>query len=279
MSHSGGNVQGYSRQLAHVGQLLRQLKAGAQNASPETLASLFLIKEEDELFWELVAFRVRGHPALLLGAMCFRRQTGTAGSYSRRSLISYLSSPPKELGLTRSARPAGMIEILLPGVDEDIISFRARMQQGDSASAMFLEADTIDFAFDFRTRNPSVDIPVIRANAVETYLVRTVRGHVLMGHVHDFHTKLHHEKSFIALINPVQFIHSGQQLVPTLAIHRSFISMTAQLPSREASTEWVSSSVPFHASMAEQRYLLSPDLGGATDAGRANPDRSMAAVG
>ncbi|HUO86921.1 MAG TPA: hypothetical protein VM617_05990, partial [Thermoanaerobaculia bacterium] len=58
---------------------------------PPMPTNLYLARDEGEHFWELIACRVRGYPSLLFGALRFRHQ-GETGSFSRQSLVSYLSA-------------------------------------------------------------------------------------------------------------------------------------------------------------------------------------------
>jgi hypothetical protein len=248
------------RHLAHVATLLRVLAqhreqgAAALPGSP----SLFLVREEGDAFWELVGLRVRGLPHLLVAALRFARQAN-AGPHARRSLCHYLCSPPKDLGLSRIARPSHLVEFLMPSADETIPEFQARMQARETPRSMFLDVDSVDYAFDFRTANPSVDRGHRPGNHTpECHLFRTSEGHVLSGMSHGLHAKLHGDQSFVVLRDAVQHGPGGDRVLPTLVLHRRLVSADARLDA-EGPAPWLQSVPPFVRSMAHPRFLLAPD--------------------
>ena len=250
-----------ARHLAHVATLLRVLAqhrehgAAAQPGSP----ALFLVREEDDAFWELVGLRVRGLPHLLVAGVRFARQAAAAQPHARRSLCNYLCAPPKDLGLSRIARPSNLVELLMPSADETIPEFQARMQAGESARSVFLDVDTVDYAFDFRTANPSVDRGRLPGNhAAEPHLFRTAEGHVLSGMSHGLHAKLHGDQSFVVLRDAVQHIPGGDRVLPTMVLHRRLVSADAKLDA-DGPAPWLRCIPPFLRAAAAPRFLLAPD--------------------
>jgi hypothetical protein len=247
-----------SAQLSHVSAVLRQIQtARAHDPNIESPPALFLGRDEGSHFWELLAFRVRGHGSLVIGAVRFPRQPSKQDANARRSLIPYLCQPPKELGLSGTARPASMIEVLLPEADEAVSTFLERLRNGQKGRSLFLDAESIAFAFDFRVDNPSEDRHLrINQKPTEIHVVRTVSGHVLSGYSEGLHTKLHKDGNFLALSKTVQHTPTRKLLLPNLALHRSFMAMEAVCSSEAPLEAWTERSVPFLAAFANPRHLL-----------------------
>jgi hypothetical protein len=253
-----------SAHLSHVANLLRHIQSvrgrngdAASSASPP---DLFLARDDTTHFWELVGFRTRGHAAIIVGAVRFPRQPSKTEPYARRSLVHYLCSPPKELGTGGVARPAGMIEVALPEVDERIPDFLVRFHDQPGSRSFFIDAEHLEFAFDFRVENPSEDRHVrMNQKHQELHIVRTIAGHVLSGRSEGLHTKLHKDGSFLALSQAVQHTPASKLLLPNLALHRSFLTMDAVCSDRTPVEEWTEKSVPFLSALANSRHLL--DIG------------------
>ena len=221
----------------------------------------FLVHDEGDCFWELLALRVRGYPAMLIGAARFQRQPSPRGvRHARRPLAMYLSTPPKELGLAKTARPANLLELLLPEMDEEIPAFQARIGSGGKGRTLYLDVETIEVAFDFRFENPSVE----REQGVyhappEMHLFRTLEGHVLSGTAHGLHRRLHQGASFITMQQPLQHTPSGVQLLPpALVVHRSFVAVDGEVGEGESLSDWTANVAPFQAATALARYVLTP---------------------
>lgn len=251
--------------LAHVGLLLRLLSVQHERretyGTPPTPPELYLVRDEGATFWELIGFRIRGHAATLLGALRFKRQEPSFGRYARQPLGFYLSAPPKELGVSKTARPANMLEMLLPNADEDIPAFQRRLRSGEAAQVLYVDAELIEYAFDFRTENPSVEREQVQfTGQVEMHLFRSIRGHLFSGSSHGLHIKLHRNMTFFAVRSPVQHAPTRVHLLPTLFVHRSFVAMDALLSGPTELEEWLTNSLAFHRSSAEPRSLLVPDV-------------------
>jgi hypothetical protein len=249
-----------SAHLTHVAALLRHIHAvrtGDGAAESKAPAALFLGLDEGSHFWELIGFRVRGHGSVVLGAIRFPRQPSKQEAHARRSLIHYLSQPPKELGLSGTARPAGLIEVRLPDAQEPIPAFLARMRAGEPVRAIYVHADHVDLAFDFRVDNPSEDRHVrMNQRSAEVHVLRTVGGHVLSGYCGGLHTKLHKDGDFLALSQAVQHTPARKLLLPNLALHRAFLTMDALCPAGAGPETWTEHTIPFLAALAQSRHLL-----------------------
>lgn len=249
--------------LQYVEMLLKEVKRRREAGGGDVTSSdWYLVRDEGATFWELVALQIRGYPSLLLGALRFQRQS-TSGTteFARRPLAYHLSAPPRELGIDRAARPAWILEIMLPDVDEEIPAFQARVREGGEGRRLFADAELIEFAFDFRFENPSIEREqAAQHGAPERHLLRSVRGHVLTGISHGLHRRLHQHASFITLRSPVQHTERGAHLLPTTIIfHRSYIALDAQLTPAEQVSDWTASAAPFLISTARSRHLLLPD--------------------
>lgn len=251
--------------LRHVEALLQEVKRrraeGARGATPR---EWFLVRDEGTVFWELVGLHIRGCPSILIGAVKFQRQSGPgAVEFARRPLAYHLSAPPKELGIDRTTRPEWVLEVMLPQASESISEFQARAQGGDDGRILFADTELIDFAFDFRFENPSVEREQgVYQGTAERHLLRSVRGHVLSGISHSLHRRLRQQASFITLRSPVQHTEQGAHVLPpTLVFHRSYIALDAELSEGEEVSDWTEETTPFLISTARSRHILLPDEG------------------
>ena len=89
-------------------------------------------------------------------------------------------------------------------------------------------------------------------------MFRTTAGHVLSAQPHRLPTKLHREDPFLALTRPTQYTATVDRPLPTLVVHRSFLSITA--PLGDQPTEWLHRSQVFHTQTANPEHLLDPEL-------------------
>lgn len=228
--------------------------------TPTPLGS-FLVLEEEDAFWELLALRLKGYPSILVGAARFQRQLSPKGvRHARRPLAMYLSMPPKELGVAKAARPANLLELLLPEVDEEIPAFQTRIGSGGRGRTLFIDVETIEIAFDFRFENPSVEREQgVYQGTPEMHLFRTLEGHVLSGTTHGLHRRLHLGGSFLTIQQPLQHTPNGIQLLPSaLVLHRSFVAIDGEVGEGETLSDWTSRVAPFQASSAVARHVLTP---------------------
>jgi hypothetical protein len=243
--------------LLHAVERLREAPS-AIAAAPPVPTNVYLARDEGEAFWELIACRVRGHPALLFGAVRFRRQ-GPADGLSRQSLVSYLSAPLREVALDRTPRPPHLVELLLPDVRETVFQFLERARRGEACRSLLLDRREIELALDFRLENPSKTRPAAPApEAGERHLFRTSAGHILSGYPHHLPAKLHRADDFVALTRPTQHTATVDRPLPTLVVHRGFLSMAARVDG--GIERWLEHTVPFQAALANPKHILDPLL-------------------
>lgn len=243
--------------LLHAVERLREAPVAIRTAPPVPTC-VYLARDEGEAFWELIACRVRGHPALLFGAVRFRRQ-GASDGFCRQSLVSYLSAPLREVALDRTPRPPHLVELLLPDTRETVLQFLERARRGEACRSLLLDRREIELALDFRLENPSKTRPVTsEPEAGERHLFRTSAGHILSGYPHHLPAKLHRADDFVALTRPTQHTATADRPLPTLVVHRSYLSMAARV---EGGIErWLEHTVPFQAALANPKHILDPML-------------------
>jgi hypothetical protein len=179
--------------------------------------------------------------------------------YARRPLSFFLSQPPKNIGLSATARPAWLIEVLLPQPRETVAVFRERARADRSVQIAFMDANLLEFAFDFRTENPSVERERWAQSAPpRAHLFRTVHGHILHGTSHGLHVRLHQTSQFITFHNGRQYTPTGVFDLPTLSLNRSLVTIDAHVTTSEDLTGWLNASLPFDRAAAEATHLLMP---------------------
>lgn len=273
--------------LLHAVERLREAP-GRSAAAPPVPSFVYLARDEGEAFWELIACRVRGHPALLFGAARFRRQ-GAADGFDRQSLVSYLSAPLREVALDRTPRPPHLVELLLPDTGETVLAFLERVRRGEACRTVLLDRREIELALDFRLENPSKSRPAAAApEAAERHLFRTTDGHILSGYPHHLPAKLHRADDFVALTRPTQHTATHDRPLPTLVVHRSYLTMAARVDG--GIERWLERTAPFQVSLANPKHLLDPLLEsyrayrkrllrGEDAAGREEPAERIAAAG
>lgn len=244
--------------LLHAVERLRVAPGQSAAAAPPVPSFVYLARDEGEAFWELIACRVRGHPALLFGAARFRRQGPTDG-FGRQSLVSYLSAPLREVALDRTPRPPHLVELLLPDTNETVFAFLERARRGDACRTVLLDRREIELALDFRLENPSRSRPTApEPEAAQRHLFRTTGGHILSGYPHHLPAKLHRADDFVALTRPTQHTATHDRPLPTLVVHRGYLTMAAKV---EGGIErWLERTAPFQASLANPKHLLDPLL-------------------
>jgi hypothetical protein len=245
--------------LLHAIEKLRDAPTGFE-ARPSTPHGVFLARDEREHFWELIGCRVKGHPALLFGAIRFRRQPGgTAAAFPRQSLVSYLSAPVREVALDRTPRPPHLIELLVPDAAETVQHFLLRARRDGACRTLFLDRRDIELAFDFRLANPSRIRPAAEDPQPDgLHMFRTSSGHVLSATPHHLSAKLHRSDDFVALTGVTQHAAAVDRPLPTLVLHRAFLTMAA--PADDDPAWWLEHSLPFQAALANPKHILDPLL-------------------
>lgn len=243
--------------LLHAVERARKTPAGVPD-DLETTPNLYLLGSGEASFWELLGLRLEGFPSLLVGGVRFRRQAKDRDDLSRQSLVSYLSNPNREMGVSETPRPAHLMEVILPDTRQPILRFIERCRAGHRPPHMLVDISKIRFAFDFRLQNPSRMRQAGELTAAERYLFRTSSGHLLSAVPHRLPTKLHREDPFLALTRPVQHTSTEDRVLPTLVVHRNFVTMTAPVGGKLA--PWLQNTMAFHAELAEQGHILDPEL-------------------
>jgi len=221
---------------------------------------IFLAREEPEHFWELLGVRLQGHPSLVFGAVRFRRQSKERGDWARQSLVSYLSSPAREIGLAETPLPPHLVELMLPETGESILAFLERARGGGSCRRVLVDREVVELAFDLRLDNPSRHRPtgesVVESDSL--HLFRTVQGHILSAYPHRLDRKLLRSEDFLALRRATQHTATSDRPLPTLVVNRSFLTMVAKIEGGLAG--WLAHSVPFLGDLANPKHLLDPLL-------------------
>lgn len=265
------------RHLPHLLLLLhvieRQRGHAAAAALPPVPLGIYLARDEGEFFWELIACRVRGYPALLFGAVRFRRQAGRneQDDFSRQSLVSYLSAPMREVALDRTPRPPHLVELLVPESCETVSEFLERSRRGEPCRKLLVDRHELELAFDFRLANPSRSKPAAAGEELpERHLFRTAEGHVLSAYPHQLPAKLYRSEDFVGLTRPTQHSATADRALPTLVVHRRYLTMTSrvELGGTERTLQRMTC---FHPSLANPRHLLDPRL----ESYRASRDRLL----
>jgi hypothetical protein len=242
--------------LAHLHASLKHRQAGTASREPIS-PDVFLLHDDQKTFWELVGFRLKGCGATLLGAFRFQRQFSALHPYARRPLSYFLSQPPKDLGLGATARPAWLIEVLLPQPHETVAAFRQRVRADKAVQIAFMDANLLEFVFDFRMENPSVERERwTQSSSPRAHLFRTIHGHILYGTSHGLHARLHQTSQFITFHQGRQYTPTGVFDLPTLSLNRSFVTIDAHIAGKEDVDAWLNASLPFDRSSAEATHLL-----------------------
>lgn len=243
--------------FVHAVERLRSGKATSQEVLVPP--QLFVVEDGERSFWELVGFSIQGLPSLMLGALSFRRQSAGGGDYSRESLVSYLSSSVREIGIRAAPTPHGLLEIRVPDASKPVIQWLKDCRAGEEQTPVLVNRDDILFAFDFRIENPSRSHRREGLSEVgQRYLFRTTAGHVLSALPHRLPSKLHRDDPFLALTRATQHTATRDRPLPTLVVHRRFLSMA--VPIGDDATDWLHRTQPFHTDLANPSHLLDADL-------------------
>ena len=215
---------------AHRAHLERLLHGGALPGSPKDASHVpvsdegYLGPVEDDWLWELVGFRVRGHPWMLLALMQFRRQTSNTSGHGRVSLVQHLTSPAQAHPSTEVRPPPDVVPIVPIPATEQVPAFLGRVRNGDLPPRTWLDRASIQVAFDFRSDNPSVRRSSSENRPGRRRSMRTTEGHVLEARAAALHAKLRRDFEFIALLDPVQRTPTETLPLPTLIMSRGYLA-------------------------------------------------------
>jgi hypothetical protein len=140
-----------------------------------------------------------------------------------------------------------------------VLHFLERARRGEACRSLVIDRREIELALDFRLENPSKTRPVAaEPEAGERHLFRTSAGHILSGYPHHLPAKLHRADDFVALTRPTQHTATHDRPLPTLVVHRGYLTMAAKV---EGGIErWLERTAPFQASLANPKHLLDPLL-------------------
>lgn len=247
--------------LAHVLMLLQALEQRRRDPSSGTQMppEVFLLRESENRIWELIGLRLRGVDSLVLAGVEFTRQTGDDGAQPRQSLVSFLSSPTRRLGITEAPRPIQLLELLLPDPQMPILKFVEMCRAGEELPTALVDRTDIELAFDFRLDNPSrVRRERTVASLDQRCLFRTAAGHLLSAVPHELPKKLNGDDAFLALRQAVQHTAIDDHPLPTIVVHRRLLSMYTPLTG--GLTRWLNRTLPFHVDLALSEHLLDPRL-------------------
>ena len=240
----------------HLGRYLLAVEEHRRLGSePVTPESLYFVDGVAEALREVVGFRMRGHTRALMGALILPRHHRSAVPNGRPSLASFLSKPPRSIGYAVDPTPPGHITAFMPHLTEAIPEFMDRLRT-EGGSAINVDANVIDIAFDLRLSNPSE----IRQHShgcarAGRSVFRTIAGHVVSGISVGLQQTLHKEDRFIALAAAVQHRPSGDTPLPALAVNRSILALQSPLRDGELG-EAVRSTLAFHPDTASDEHLL-----------------------
>ncbi|HLE85201.1 MAG TPA: hypothetical protein VJG13_12750 [Thermoanaerobaculia bacterium] len=213
----------------HLRYLERLLRAAGNPAAGGEF--LYVTRTEGKPgFWELLGLRMAGMSHALLGAVHFQAQSEDPMRFARRSIGHFLSSPPQSLSLDRASYPADLVELRVPREGETVPDLLGRLKRDEPTGGLYLDAGRVELAFDFRPENPSLQRPRGGTPPGQRLLFRTRDGHVVTGMTSNLSAKLRRAESFIALTGVRQLLAGRSLALPTLVIHRSFLTMLADYP-------------------------------------------------
>jgi len=220
---------------------------------------LYLARSATEgFFWELVGFRVAGLPRALVGAVRFQAQSRDRSSFARRPLGHFLSSPPQSKSLDRASYPADLIEVRVPRQGESLPDLLGCLKRDEPAGTLFLDAEIIDAAFDFRAQNPSLERPRLAGGSGQRLVVRSREGHVLSGVATNLSARLRSEHQFVVLTGVRQWLPEGQLRLPTVVLHRRALTMLTEIQDGEEDAPLPH---PFDRRLANPAHILDARLG------------------
>ena len=214
--------------------------------------SVYLGRQEENHFWELIGLRLQGCPVIVLAALRFRREERMGVADARMSLAAYLSEKPDP-----QARLAEPLTALLPNKDQEIPAFLAGLRAGREFAPVTIDRLRVEVAFDFRADNPSATREEKEAaSPLRRHYYRTVSGHVFRGESHQIDVALGHSSArFLAVRSPQQLLPQGVIALPTVFVAHKFIGLQADV-TEEAARLAVRNWIPFLSGAASREGLL-----------------------
>lgn len=235
--------------FTHVREHLERVRDG-YSFIPNAEA-IYLGRQEDDHFWELVGLRLQGLPVVVLAALRFERMKRKGVPDSRESLAAYLTANPDP-----DASDRHQLVALLPNKDQQIPQFLAGLRAGREFTPVRIDRLRVEVAFDFRADNPAAVKDLKEAaSPLKSHYFRTVEGHVLRGESHEFVPSDPGGHRFMAVRSPQQLLPQGVIHMPTLFISHRFIGLqvdVTQEAARLAARNWV----PFLSTTASKESLI-----------------------
>jgi hypothetical protein len=214
--------------------------------------AIYLGRQEDDHFWELVGLRLQGCPVIVLAALRFERMERMGVPDSRESLATYLTMAPDP-----EAGDSGRLTALLPHKDQEISRFLGGLRAGREFAPVSIDRLRVEVAFDFRADNPSAVRDLREAAApLKSHYYRTVDGHVFRGESHEVHTPLGSAGArFLAVRSPEQLLPQGVIRLPTLFVAHRFIGLQVDV-TEESARLAVRNWIPFLSGAASRHGLI-----------------------
>jgi len=234
--------------FAHVREHLARVRDG-YSFIPDPEA-IYLGRQEENHFWELIGLRLQGCPVVVLAALRFERQDRMGVPDARESLASYLGSDD-------APGRSGRLTAILPSKDQDIPAFLNGLRAGREFCPVSFDRLRVELAFDFRADNPSAikDLKEVAPPLRSNYF-RTVSGHVFRGESHQMETLVGGpEIRFLAVRSPEQLLPQGVVRMPTLIVAHRFLGLQVDV-TEEAARLAVRNWVPFQSGTASREGLI-----------------------
>lgn len=233
--------------FAHVREHLERVRDGYSFIPhPE---SIYLGREEEDHFWELVGLRLQGCPVIVLAALRFERLERAGVPDSRESLASYLT-------VHDPGPDTGRLTALLPNKDQQIPQFLAGLRAGREFTPVRIDRLRVELAFDFRADNPAAARELKEAaGPLKSHYFRTVGGHLLRGESHEVPPSDGPSHRFLAVRSPQQILPQGVIHMPTLFVAHRFIGLQVDV-TEESARLAVRNWVPFLSVTGSKQSLI-----------------------
>lgn len=243
-----------ARHIASFMQVL-QNRDSSQLQAAARAEDFYLVRADKQSLWELIGIRVRGYPSAMLVAVEVQQHPGTT-AHGRPMLGQLLNKPPRQTAVQGVGPPPGLVRVTMPQTTESIPEFIGRMRAvPSSGSVLHVDADLVDFAFDFRFGNPSgLDHMRPPSTATRASAFRTADGYVITATAHGLYYTLHRETHFVTVTDVVQHRRNCSHRLPTLCINRKYIVAEAEVGAEGA--EKTLSTLAFDPAIATDAHLF-----------------------